>query len=95
MDQQNQAVEETTAVRSRMGLWIHVAAYLVVNAFLVGVNLLTSPNYLWFPWVLAGWGLGILLHLGLMIFLPKRTEGRQQRLASELRRKGHRRSHAK
>jgi len=35
--------------------------YLVVNAFLVFVNLMTTPNYLWVLWVIAGWGIGLIL----------------------------------
>jgi len=95
MDQQDQAAERTTAARPRIGFWIHLATYLLVNALLVGVNLLTSPDHLWFQWPLVGWGLGILLHLGLILYLPKRTEGRQRRIAPELRTKPSRRSHAK
>lgn len=41
----------------------HVVAYVVVNAFLIGVWALTSPSgYFWPAWVLAGWGMGMLLH---------------------------------
>lgn len=32
-------------------------------AFLAGVNALTTPHYWWVLWVMAGWGLGLILDL--------------------------------
>jgi hypothetical protein len=34
----------------------------VVNLFLLVINLVTSPRYLWFFWVLLGWGIGVVAH---------------------------------
>lgn len=39
----------------------HLATYLVINAFLVGIWWLTGSRYPWFIWPLLGWGLAILL----------------------------------
>ena len=72
--------------RPRIGFYIHLTVFVLVNALLVGVNLLTSPEHLWFQWPLIGWGLGILLHIGLLAFLPK-TRERQRHIAPELRKK--------
>jgi uncharacterized membrane protein len=52
---------------ARLGFYIHLTAYLAVNALLVGINLATTPGKLWFGWPLAGWGLGLLAH-GLATF---------------------------
>jgi len=95
MEKQDQ-VQSTAAVRPRKGFYIHLAAFVVVNALLLVINLLASPEHLWFQWPLIGWGLGILLHAGLMIYLPNRSGGRQRRIAPEMRKKGRnrRRSHA-
>lgn len=40
----------------------HLVAYIIVNAFLIIVNLYASRDILWFPWVLVGWGLGLAFH---------------------------------
>jgi hypothetical protein len=45
-----------------IGFKIHFAAYAGVNLLLLVINLLTTPNELWFYWPLAGWGLGIIAH---------------------------------
>jgi hypothetical protein len=98
MEEQDQ-VERTVAARPRIGFYIHLAAFVVVNVLLVAINLLASPEHLWFPWPLLGWGLGILLHAGLLFALPKRLGEKQRRLAPELRTskrgRSKRRSHAR
>ncbi|WP_392419482.1 2TM domain-containing protein [Capnocytophaga canis] len=47
----------------------HLATYVVVNAFLVGLNLYQTPNNLWCLWVIFGWGLGLVLN-AVSVFLP-------------------------
>ena len=51
-----------TQVRKRNGFWIHLAVFLAVNAGLITLNLLRTPDKLWFRWVLLGWGAGLLLN---------------------------------
>ncbi|TFC43351.1 2TM domain-containing protein [Cryobacterium shii] len=38
-----------------------LVAYVVVNAFLVGVWFFVGGGYFWPGWVLAGWGVALLL----------------------------------
>ena len=40
----------------------NLVAYVVINTFLVVVWALTGAGYFWPAWVLAGWGVGLLLH---------------------------------
>ena len=49
------------------GFFFHFSAYVLVNAILIAVNLLTTPDRLWFYWPLLGWGIGILAH-GLAVY---------------------------
>ena len=44
------------------GFFFHFSAYVLVNLILIAVNLLTTPDQLWFYWPLLGWGIGILAH---------------------------------
>lgn len=41
---------------------IHLIIYVVINTFLMFVNIYSSPGYIWFIWVVAGWGIGIAFH---------------------------------
>lgn len=47
---------------AKMAFRAHLVAYVVVNAGLAAINLLTSPGYYWFVWPMLGWGLGLIAH---------------------------------
>lgn len=44
------------------GFFYHLGAYLIINAFLIFVNLHTSPQYLWFKYPLIAWTCIIVSH---------------------------------
>lgn len=44
------------------GFYKHLALYVLVNALLLTINIVTSPTWLWFYWPLLGWGMGIAAH---------------------------------
>ena len=50
-------------IEKRRGLQGGFVAYVVVNAFLVAVWAMTGGGYFWPAWVIAGWGVGMLLGL--------------------------------
>ncbi len=49
-------------VRKLRGFYLHLIQYLLVNAALLALNLLTAPRHLWSLWVIGGWGIGIASH---------------------------------
>jgi hypothetical protein len=49
-------------VQAKRDFESHLVAYLVVNALLVCVWLITGAGYFWPAWVLACWGAGLVLH---------------------------------
>jgi hypothetical protein len=63
------------------GFFFHFSAYVLVNAILIVVNLLTTPDRLWFFWPLLGWGIGILAH-GLAVYF---SAGERVRLRARSR----------
>ena len=50
-------------VEQRIGLLYDIAAYVIINAFLVVIWYVTGQGYPWFIWVLAGWGIGLAFHI--------------------------------
>ncbi|MGZ4773429.1 MAG: 2TM domain-containing protein, partial [Ilumatobacteraceae bacterium] len=48
-------------IEKRRGLQGGFVAYVVINAFLVGVWALSGRGYFWPVWVIGGWGVGMLL----------------------------------
>ncbi len=61
----------------RLGFYIHLTAYVLVIAILVGLNVQSGAAW-WAQWPAFGWGLGILGH-GLAVF------GRTPRVFAEWR----------
>jgi hypothetical protein len=49
-------------VEALKGFYIHLGVYLIVNLFLFLLNIITSPDNLWFYWVLLGWGIAVVAH---------------------------------
>jgi 2TM domain-containing protein len=58
------------------GFFVHLTTYLAVNAFLFVLNMITSPDNLWFYWPLIGWGIAVLLQ-AVSVFGPSSRFGRQ------------------
>jgi len=49
------------------GFYGNLTAYIVVNLALMAINLVTSPDHIWFYWPMLGWGIGVVFH-GLRVF---------------------------
>jgi hypothetical protein len=49
-------------VQAIKGFYVHLTVYILVNAGLWLINLLTSPAAFWFYWPLLGWGIGLAAH---------------------------------
>jgi len=49
-------------LQARRDFGANLIAYVVINAFLVGVWAMTGGGYFWPAWVIAGWGVGLVLH---------------------------------
>jgi hypothetical protein len=48
---------------------IHLAAYFVVAALLVVVNLSADPGHPWFVWPVVGWGGVLAIHVAYVMGL--------------------------
>ncbi len=66
-DEQELYARARKRVEELKGFYSHFMVYVLVNAGLVGLNLLTSPQYLWFVWPMLGWGIGLVAH-GFSVF---------------------------
>jgi hypothetical protein len=72
-------------VNQKMGFYIHLAVYVLVNLGLAAINLVGGGQR-WHLWPLAGWGLGLAIH-GIVTFASLRGEGvRERMLDAELER---------
>lgn len=49
-------------VKELRDFYIHVFVYVVVNVLLLVINLISSPDELWFYWATIAWGVGLGIH---------------------------------
>jgi len=69
----------------KLGFRAHLIAYLMVNAGLVAINLIQTPNgYFWAIWPIIGWGLGLAAHYVAVFHFA--SDVRERAVEAELRR---------
>ena len=56
--------------RSISGFIQHLFVYVLVNAGLAAINLISDPGEIWFVYPLFGWGIGVAAH-GLSVFVKE------------------------
>jgi len=59
-DRRRAAIERLTAKRD---LSTHILTYVVVNAAFVAIWVLSGGGYFWPIWIIACWGVGLVLHV--------------------------------
>jgi len=55
---------------------VHLVAFLVGTLICAAINLWLTPNTLWFPWVLMGWGAAVATHA--LALLLRKTHRRER-----------------
>jgi hypothetical protein len=76
------AKERVEAIK---GFYIHLTVYVVVNLILFSINMIVSPDGLWFFWPLMGWGVGFVFHaLSVFGFLPRFGANWEERKIREI-----------
>lgn len=62
-NKENLAYEKAAKrVKDLKSFYGNLISYCLVIPFLLIINLLTSPEHLWFYWPMLGWGLGLTIH---------------------------------
>jgi hypothetical protein len=62
LDDYKKAYREIRVEGEKRGFLTHLVVYVLVNVMLILINLLYSPEYIWFFYPLIGWGIGITIH---------------------------------
>jgi len=89
IDQNDQDYKEAKKkVEEEKKFYGHLGVYVVMNMFFVVLNLVTSPDHLWFYWPMLGWGLGLFLQ-GVRVFtnIGLSKEWEEKRIERHLRNK--------
>lgn len=77
------ALEGSRHVERKIGFFIHLTVYLMVNSVLILFNLLHHPGKLWAFGPLFGWGIGLLFHGAAVSPIPS-AKWKQRMIDNEL-----------
>ena len=72
MDDQERRDAAIKRIKDKRDFKTHAVSYVVVNLFLIGVWAVSGGGYFWPGWVMAGWGIGLVLH-GWQTYRGERT----------------------
>ncbi len=62
LEQYKKAYREIVKEEERRGFISHLISYIFINAGLIFINLMYSPEFLWFVFPLTFWGIGLIMH---------------------------------
>ncbi|WOF16400.1 2TM domain-containing protein [Methanoplanus sp. FWC-SCC4] len=62
MDEEKAYIRAKEKVGNLKEFYSHLSAYIIVNVILALINLITSPQSLWFYWITLFWGIAVLIH---------------------------------
>ena len=74
-------------VEAKLGFYRHAIIYVIVNLFLIVLNLMRDPEHLWFIWPALGWGIGLTAH-GLSLFWNRWESARKEQMIQREMEKG-------
>jgi hypothetical protein len=77
--------EATTRVKKRRDLGAHAVTYVVVNGMFVLLWALTGAGYFWPGWIMALWGVGLIMNIWDVYFRKPVTEADIQREMERMR----------
>lgn len=66
-----------TKVKDLKDFYRNLLTYAGVNILLITINLITSPDNLWFYWVSILWGISIVLHASKIFILKDKFLGKE------------------
>lgn len=79
-------------VEAKIGFFIHMTVYIVINLLLIIINLATSAGHIWFKWPLIGWGIGLIFHAVGVFFSTEGMKIKERLIAKEMQKEMDRKS---
>ena len=62
LDEYKDAYRRIIKEEEKRSFILHLILYITVNPLLIVINLLYSPQIIWFYYPLIGWGFGLIMH---------------------------------
>jgi hypothetical protein len=81
--------EAKKRAEEKLGFYIHLTGYIVVNVLLFSIWIFTGKGFPWIIFPIVGWGIGILMHFLYTFvfterkFLDRMTEKEYEKMKKE------------
>ncbi len=62
LEEYKKAYREIVSEEEKRDFSVHLVVYVLVNAMLIAINFIDSPDDIWFFYPLIGWGIGLSMH---------------------------------
>ncbi|MEN4007376.1 MAG: 2TM domain-containing protein [Methanobacteriaceae archaeon] len=62
LEEYKKSYREVVKEEEKQSFLVHLVVYVLVNAMLIAINLIYTPEVVWFFYPLIGWGIGISMH---------------------------------
>lgn len=93
MNQDDKYSRARKRVKAKKGFYSHLSTYVVVGIFFFGMNMLTDPFDIWWPFPMLSWGIGLAIHYLTVFGFPgsgvMSKEWEDREMEKELRRVGY------
>ena len=84
MDEDRAYEKAKERVEEKMGFISHLAAYIIVNAFLFFIDYRTDRVIDWAYWPLIGWGIGLLFHALYTFLFGEASDWKERMIRREM-----------
>jgi hypothetical protein len=71
-------------VEAKLAFYRHLGIYIAVNTLLIIINLITSPETIWFIWPLLGWGIAIVINAIQVFIYPTESSLKARMIEKEM-----------
>ncbi|NCF69941.1 MAG: hypothetical protein GWP61_28685 [Chloroflexi bacterium] len=71
-------------VEAKLAFYKHLATYVAVNILLIIINLLATPETIWFIWPLLGWGIAIVIQAIRVFVFPTESSLKARMIEKEI-----------
>jgi len=71
-------------VKAKKAFRINAWLFAITMPVIIAVNLMTSPEYLWFLWSLMGWGLTVAILYAVAYIFPKYERNENDEVEKEM-----------
>ena len=86
LEEYKKAYREVVSEEEKRDFLVHLVVYVLVNAMLIAINFIYSPEAIWFFYPLIGWGIGISIHyLSGVCWIQKELEEKEAKAEYKVR----------